>query len=231
MRKPFIFSMVFMFIMAQAAFAQWGNDQMMKRFQGEFKPVVGAWAEYQIKGSDQKPTKMKIAIVGKEGNAFWYETATDGQGGRTIMKMLLSGDPNDQKGVTRMIMKHGNEQATEMPMTGMGQGKKPAKAQPPKGKVIDKGMETITVPAGTFSARHIQYQNEKEVVDTWSSEKVPPYNMVKTSAKDFTMVLVGFGTGAKTAITETPKKFQMPKMPAGMPPGMMPRGMGGSGKE
>jgi len=68
-------------------------------------------------------------------------------------------------------------------------------------------------------------------MDTWSSEKVPPYNMVKSSAKDFTMVLVGFGTGAKTAITETPKKFQMPKMPAGMPPGMMPPGMGAPGKE
>ncbi len=161
MRKPLIFTMVFMFIMSQAAFAQWGKDQQMQRFQGEFKPVVGAWAEYQIKGSDQGPTKMKIAIVGKEGNAFWYETINDGQGGRNIMKMLLSGDPNDQKGVTRMIMKNGNEQAIEMPITGMGQGKKPAKAQPPKGKVIDKGMETITVPAGTFTARHLQYLERK----------------------------------------------------------------------
>jgi hypothetical protein len=231
MRKSVIFIMVFMFIMSQGAFAQWGKGQQTPRFQGEFKPVVGAWAEYQIKGTDQGPAKMKIAIVGKEGNAFWYETVNDGQGGRTIMKMLLSGDPNDQKGVTRMIMKNGNEQATEMPIMGMGQGKKPAKAQPPKGKVIDKGMETITVPAGTFTARHFQYQNEKEVMDTWSSEKVPPYNMVKSSAKDFTMVLVGFGAGAKTAITETPKKFQMPKMPTGMPPGMMPPGMGAPGKE
>jgi hypothetical protein len=231
MRKSLIFIMAFIFIMSQAAFAQWGKDQQMQRFHGEFKPVVGAWAEYQMKGSDQGPTKMKIAIVGKEGNAFWYETINDGQGGRNIMKMLLSGDPNDQKGVTRMIMKHGKEQATEMPIMAMGQDKKPAKAQPPKGKVIDKGMETITVPAGTFTARHFQYQNEKDVVDSWSSEKVPPYNMVKSSAKDFTMVLVGYGTGAKTAITETPKKFQMPKMPAGMPPGMMPEGMGAPGKE
>jgi hypothetical protein len=55
--------------------------------------------------------------------------------------------------------------------------------------------------------------------------------MIKSSAKDLTMVLVGYGNGAKTAITETPKKIQMPKMPAGMPQGMMPQGMGGQGKD
>jgi len=67
------------------------------------------------------------------------------------MKMLVSGDPNDQKGVTRMIMKRGNDQAMEMPV--MKQGKRPTQASQPKGKIVDKGMETITVPAGTFRAQ------------------------------------------------------------------------------
>jgi hypothetical protein len=31
------------------------------------------------------------------------------------------------------------------------------------------------------------------------------------------MVLTGYGTGAKTLITETPVKFEMPQMPGGMP--------------
>jgi hypothetical protein len=34
------------------------------------------------------------------------------------------------------------------------------------------------------------------------------------------MVLIGAGTGAKSLITETPKKFDMPMMPQGMMPGM-----------
>jgi hypothetical protein len=228
MKRSLIFIMVFVFILAQAVFAQWGNGQGPK-LRGNFKPVVGAWAEYQMKGGKQPQSKMKVAIVGKEDNSCWYETATDIQGGRNVMKMLVSGDPNDQKGVTRMIMKRGNEQAMEMPI--MKQGKRPAQTSEPKGKVVDKGMETITVPAGTFRAQHMQYQNEKEVVDSWISDKVPPYCMVKSSAKDFEMVLTGYGTGAKTAITETPKKFQIPKMPAGMHKGMMPPGMGMPGKE
>jgi hypothetical protein len=31
------------------------------------------------------------------------------------------------------------------------------------------------------------------------------------------MVLIGYGTGAKTLITETPQKFEMPQMPEMMP--------------
>jgi hypothetical protein len=37
--------------------------------------------------------------------------------------------------------------------------------------------------------------------------------MVKSQSKEFDMVLLGYGTGAKTLITETPQKFEMPQMP------------------
>jgi len=40
------------------------------------------------------------------------------------------------------------------------------------------------------------------------------------------MQLTGFGKGATTGITETPRKFQMPSMPPGMPQRAMPPGMG-----
>lgn len=33
------------------------------------------------------------------------------------------------------------------------------------------------------------------------------------------MTLIAHGSGAQTQITETPKKFDMPKMPRGMPKG------------
>ena len=223
MRRILAFSIVFIFVITQGAFAQWGGKGQGPNIRGNFKPVVGAWAEYQMKGGGPQQGKMKVAIVGKEGNSYWYETVNEMPEGRSIMKMLVSTDPNDEKGATRVIMKHGNEPAMEM--TGM-MGKKPDKGQAqPKGKIVDKGMETVTVPAGTFKAQHMQYVSDKDVVDSWISDKVPPYCVVKSSAKEFEMVLTGYGMGAKTLITETPKKFEMPKMPAGMPKGMMPPGM------
>jgi hypothetical protein len=78
--------------------------------------------------------------------------------------------------------------------------------------VIDKGTETIKVPAGTFTTRHMQYQNG-EVVDSWIYKDISPYGMIKSVSKDLEMVLLGYGTGAKTLITETPQKFEMPQMP------------------
>jgi hypothetical protein len=37
--------------------------------------------------------------------------------------------------------------------------------------------------------------------------------MVKSQSKEFEMVLLGYGTGAKTLITESPQKFEIPQMP------------------
>ena len=154
-------------------------------------------------------------MVGKEGDAYWYETVMEGgrQGGN-IVKMLVSGDPGDTKNVKRMIVKQGNEPAMEMPVEMMQQS---SKGQAPSGKVIDKGTETIKVPAGTFKTQHSQYQDAEGVVDTWMYKDVSPYGMIKSVSKDTEMVLIGYGTGAKTQITETPQKFEMPQMPERRP--------------
>ncbi len=184
-------------------------------FQGEFKPVVGGWSEYQMTTKGNPPTKMKVAVVGKEGDAYWYETLMEGgREGRTVTKMLVSGNPEDQKNIKRMIVKMGNEPAMEMPVQMMQQS---SKGQGQSGKAIDKGTETIKVPAGTFKTQHTQYQDAEGVVDHWIYKDVFPYGMIKSQSKDMEMVLIGYGTGAKTLITETPQKFEMPQMPEGRP--------------
>jgi len=107
-----------------------------------------------------------------------------------------------------MIVKMGDEPAVEMPVQMM-QG---SKDQGQRGKTIDKGTESIKVPAGTFTAQHMQNQDGETVVDTWVHKDISPYGMVKSQSKEFEMVLLGYGTGAKTLITETPQKFEMPQM-------------------
>ena len=202
--------------MASAVSAQFGKSAGPS-FYSEFKPVVGGWSEYQMSTKGEPPTKMKIAIVGKEGDAYWYETVFEGkQEGKMISKMLVSGNPRDKKNVKRMIFKSGNEPAMEMPVQMMQQRSQP---QEPKGKVVDKGTETVKVPAGTFTCQHLQYQDGETIVDSWVAKDVSPYGMAKSQSKEFEMVLVGYGTGAKTLITETPQSFDMPKMPRGTPKG------------
>jgi hypothetical protein len=212
MMKKMIWIALFLFTLSLAnlAHAQLGKTSG-GRLYGDFKPVVGGWSEYQMTTKSEGSTKMKIAIVGKEGDAYWYETVMEGgRQGRNIVKMLVSGDPGDTKNVKRMIVKTGNDPAMEMPVEMMQQS---SKGQEQRGKVIDKGTETIKVPAGTFKTQHSQYQDAEGVVDTWMYKDVSPYGMIKSVSKDTEMVLIGYGTGAKTQITETPQKFEMPQMP------------------
>lgn len=205
-----IVSILLVLVLSQIAYAQFGKTSGPS-FHSEFKPVVGGWSEYQVTTKGSSPSKMKMAIVGKEGDAYWYETVMEGgREGRIITKMLVSGNPEDQKNVKRMIFKQGNEPAMEMPVQMMGQA---SKAQESRGKVIDKGTESIKVPAGTFKTQHTQYQDAEGAVDTWVYKDVSPYGMIKSLSKDTEMVLIGYGTGAKTQITETPQKFEMPTIP------------------
>ena len=216
MRKIFCLALIILAVsFASNAHAQFGKTTG-PRFYTEFKPVVGGWSEYQMTTKGDSSSKMKLAIVGKEGDDYWYETIMEGQReGKLISKMLVSGNPAEQKNIKRMIIKMGNESAMEMPTQMMQRGS--SQSQKPKGKTVDKGEETLKVPAGTFKAQHVQYQDGEKVVDAWILKDVSPYGTVKIQSKDFEMTLIGYGTGAKTLITETPKKFEMPKMPRGNP--------------
>ena len=214
MRKMvLVVSILFALSFIHLAYAQFGKTSGPS-FHGEFKPVVGGWSEYQMTTKENPSTKMKVAVVGKEGDAYWYETVMEGgREKRTIMKMLVSGNPEDQKNIKRMIVKQGNDPAMEMPVQMTQQS---SKGQGQKGKIIDKGAETIKVPAGTFKTQHMQYQ-DVETMDTWVYKDVSPYGMIKSQSKDMEMVLLGYGTGAKTQITETPQKFEMPQVPERRP--------------
>jgi hypothetical protein len=202
-------SVILILSIVHSAYAQFGKSAG-PQFHLDFRPVVGGWSEYQMTGKGEQPSKMKIAIVAKEGDAYWYETVMETKReGRVISKMLVSGNPEDQKNIRRMIVKMANEPAMEMPVQMI----QASKGQEQKGKVIDKGTESIKVPAGAFTTQHMQYQDGEITVDNWMHKDVSPYGAVKSQSKDFEMVLLGYGTGAKTLITETPQKFEMPQMP------------------
>ena len=202
-------SLMVSLFLAGLAEAQFGKAAGPK-FYSDFKPVVGGWSEYQVTSKGESPSKMKISVVGKEGDAYWYEMVMETKKeGRTISKMLVSGDPEDAQNIKRFIVKAGNEPAMEMPVQMM----QASKSQGQKGRVTDKGTETIKVPAGSFATQHMQYQDGETVGDTWVNKEVSPYGLVRSQAKDFEMVLVGYGRGAQTLITETPQKFEMPQMP------------------
>jgi len=166
---------------------------------------VGEWAEYQVSGVGGETSTMRRSVVGKEGNLVWFETKTVQGNQITIMKILL--DPDTGK-ARRAIVKNPPERAMEIPLNMVERTTEtPSQRTPTKGKAIVT-QETITTPAGTFKCTHVRDSGSPATDGVWSSEKVPVGGLVKSKIESHTMVLTAFGSsGAKTEITETPRKM------------------------
>ena len=196
----------------------------------DYTPVIGAWAEYQMTAGDGEPTTMKVSIVGREGESYWYESVmSNHEGERVVTKVLASGNPSDEGTLERMILKSGDDPAMEMPlqmmgmrMEGMGMGDAPEPEGEPNEMAapsqVDMGVESVTVPAGTFTAQHWKFGDGEDAYDMWISKGVGPYGVVKGLSPETEMVLVAYGDGATSLITEEPQAFPMPGF-GGMPMG------------
>ena len=192
-------------ILAVSANAQMGRPP---RISGVWNPVVGAGAAYEVDSKGDK-TEMEISIIGKESvggkDAYWYEMSFNSAhaGGQMVMKSLTVVNGADTQ-VTRMIMQMPGRPPMEMPAQMMHQDRS---HQPSdiRSDAEDLGSESVTVPAGTFTCEH--YRSKKDSSETWISEKVSPYGMVKHQSADATMVLTKVINNAKDKITGTPVPF------------------------
>jgi hypothetical protein len=95
----------------------------------------------------------------------------------------------------------------------MGAGNRPPAAGADHGQGEMLGTESVTVPAGTFTAEHFRSTNNGKVSDVWASTKVAPYALVKMTSADTTMVLVKVLDHETSQITGEPQKMNFPGMP------------------
>lgn len=215
------------FFLFQIASAQMpgipGPGNMPKMF-GEFKmPQVGSYAEYKMTYPSEKvETIVRMSIVGKEKTSdgkelYWYEyqTTDPKTGNIDIVKMLISGDPQKEGTINRMILKHNKDNAMELPEEMMQMINAPMKKgeekSKEKGEVKNLGKETLKTPAGSFDCEHIQYLSEnKEASDVWQAKDVPFFGLAKSVTQGVSMEIQKFGKDAKSAITEEPEKLVIP---------------------
>ncbi len=175
---------------------------------GIFNPVVGSGGQYEMTSDKGTNTLMEIAIVGKESVAgkdgYWFEvTMSIPSMGQMVSKTLSVVDGSDMV-TSRTIMQMGNHPPMEMPtqMTRSSTQKQPADI---RDRAEDVGSETVTTPAGTFTAEH--YKMKDGSGDAWVAPKAGPYGLVKFQGKETSMVLTKVVTDAKDKITGTPVPF------------------------
>ncbi len=178
-------------------------------------PAIGRWAELKMDkpSSDRGPTTMRMAVVGRESKAGkpLYRvqmTSTDPRSGQPLIIQMLAPWGLDAVGgreQSEIVMKMGDQPAMKM-TRGKGipdQGQSDLRKQCAKAKFV--GEESVTVPAGTFKARHYASPDGESGV----SADVPVWHIVKSVDTDkSSMTLTAVGDGAKNEITETPLDFK-----------------------
>ncbi|HUU12247.1 MAG TPA: hypothetical protein VM182_00890 [Terriglobia bacterium] len=196
----------------------WAQRMMQPpRITGEFKPVVGAGAQYEVTAEGKK-TNWAYAVVGKESvegaDGYWTEMRleADSKNGKMIMKhlMVMSGGAPEIK---RMIMQAPGQPPMEMPMGMMGGMMKRAREASGEETALGEklGTESVTVPAGTFVCDHYRATKGKSATDVWISAKVSPWGMVKMTSKDMTMELTKVLENQTSEIKGEPQKMEMPQ--------------------
>jgi hypothetical protein len=192
-------------------------DQTAEHCQ-HLRPEVGQGAVYEQTDSEGKKSRMEMSVVGKEmvgtEEGFWMEVGhNEGKDGNLKYgKVLVTKDFTFHKMVFVMP---GSPQPMEMDMNNRKAHHGDMEKEVEKWHSV--GMETITVPAGTFSCEHWQKDDGKG--DVWASPKVSPMGMVKSVDNGRTMVLEKIITNAQTHITGAPVKFdpQMMRQQLGKP--------------
>ncbi len=80
--------------------------------------------------------------------------------------------------------------------------------------MADLGVESVTVPAGTFDASHLAvHLGRRRLQRVGRAQASDPYGLVKSASEEFEMVLVAHGDKAVTLITETPQALPMKGFP------------------
>lgn len=199
--------------------ACWSQGMMRPpNIPGEFKPVVGSGAQYQLTDKSGTAHSWTWAVVGKESvdgqNGYWLEMRSTGpQGGSMIMKQLMvvqGGTPD----IKRMIMQQPGRPPMELPVgmmhMAMQRGQQQAAASSHgMGELV--GTETVTVPAGAFETQHYRSTSDGTTADVWASTKVSPYGLVKMNSSDGTsMVLEKVLNHETSQITGEPQKMDFP---------------------
>lgn len=193
-------------------------------------PAVGAWSSYRIQGGSNDGATVKISVVGTESHGdtayLWIEMAMNGfEGARGekfsgISKMLVTDFGPGFHHHRAWILKIGTAPAMAMPQGGpmsqMTGGDEAGFEKCAEGQSL--GWENVTVPGGTFHALHIKDKTEKES-DVWVVPSLA-LGLIKASKVNGSgdLVMTGHGSGAKSAITETPVPFN---------PALMMQMMGG----
>lgn len=178
-----------------------------------WNPQLGQGSEYDITTRNLSAMHVTLAIVGKESvdgqTGYWLEVGVnDSQAGQIYLQQLTTLSAGKLRG-GKIIFQLANKPPMEMPSGGVPAARASSESQPDsdfRSTAVRVGIESVTVPAGTFQCEHWRAKDGSG--DAWLSSNVVPYSVVKATDKDGgVMLLTKTILSAKSQITAKPLPF------------------------
>lgn len=189
-------NMIFAYAFNSGGYAVQGAD---------WKP--GEYARWNMETKESKPNWIERAYLAadKDGNQWWRVKYFDGeQAQTTVLEALLQ--PSSGK-MVRLRAKFPDDAAgKEMPVDEQAYYIPPQKLSKESLEGATVGSEKITVPAGSFTARHVVYGNPGGGNQEWWLVDSVPGGVVKqlikgdSSGEQHEMLLAAFGKDAQSEL-------------------------------
>jgi len=179
----------------------------------------GQYTQYQSQGVTEGDWFEKVLLAEHaNGNQWWrvetHSKQSDGTTDVVIMEALFSKpDETGTRRVLRMRAKlPGEDQPREIPITKQDSQRWRFAAHnqltDESMKGMEKGVEKVETPAGTFQARHLQHAYGSDGVADWYLADEVPGGVVKFTRKydaasdktDHAVTLVGYGGGKTKSV-------------------------------
>lgn len=164
---------------------------------------VGDYTHFTMSGDSGKGGSIERAhfAVDADGNQWWKVKYTDTESSETtVLEALLD------KGLQKMLRLRAkfpkDAEGHEMALDQQTYFTPPRQLSPQSVQGATVGTESLTTPAGTFSARHVVFGSGNGSAEWWIAENVPGGTVKETSRQsgsstpEMVMQLDRFGTGA-----------------------------------
>jgi len=187
-------------------------------------PQIGDYADLRFSTGEHGTMVIRFSIVGSEHvdgqTYYWMEvvSAPPAVGGTVIAQMLVPYYPFEQRDIKGYIVQLPGQPPHRMPQEMIDMMRADPAPGPSWGDQCaaarELGIEEVTVPAGTFRARHFRGGGE-DAGDVWIADV--PFGMVKLVQPDGGMELVRYGTDAESLLRGEPMEIEVPPPPSRRP--------------
>ncbi|HTO95893.1 MAG TPA: hypothetical protein VMK66_02510 [Myxococcales bacterium] len=168
--------------------------------------TAGQYTRWNGMGHGDKTVTVERARLGDDaqGRQWWKVKFTDDQGRTTILEGLL--DPKQNRFVRMRGKFPDDAEGNEMPVDESAWYHAPTRLSKESVEGATKGIDTVTVPAGTFKAKHVVFGGAAGTHEWWLDGKVPG-GTVKQIMKNprsgdgvWEMQLAAYGGDAKSEL-------------------------------